>query len=82
MKQVELMEDGTLIVRTKLLPDVKRVMVEQGKECALFYADSVEVGKCRDCRKMKTMNSGVNVCSHFGAVVKPDGYCNNWEKIE
>lgn len=80
MKQVELMEDGTLVVRTKLLPDVKRVMVEQGKECALFYADSVDVGKCGDCKKRKTINSGLNVCTNFGSVIKLDGFCNHWEK--
>ena len=81
MKQVELMDDGTLVVRTKHFPDVHRVLVQPGvgKECTIFYADGVEVGKCEDCGKKRVIRPGMTVCTFTGAVVQKGGYCDHFE---
>lgn len=79
MKQVELMDDGTLVVRTKFYPDVKRVMVEHGQEGTLFYADGVEVGHCEDCSKKRTIRPGMTVCGYSGIVVQGKGFCDKYE---
>lgn len=81
MKQVELMDDGTLVVRTKFYPDVHRVLVQPGagKECTIFYADGVEVGHCEDCSKKRTIRPGMTVCGYSGIVVQGKGFCDKYE---
>lgn len=58
----QLLDDGTLIIATDLLPQVKRVIVEQDKKCSVFYMDGVEVVRCRDC---KWYTEGINECEEW-----------------
>lgn len=77
---IKLLDDGTLIIDTDLMDRVNRVLVNHGVSCKMFYQDTVEVIRCRDCKHHAEFSSKCNkLCL---TPMWPSDFCSYGERAE
>ena len=82
---MELMNDGTLVVSVEDATKVTRVLVEDGKNGDLYYADRPQIVRCGECKHWRAYETW-SECElwtddpYKSAKTKPDDFCSYGER--